>query len=176
MFLLKSQTNNTRTKAPRWVQGTTGKLNANHLSDEERQTNTNRCNERRAMLLLGEHEDGKHQLSRQDRLDEDTLDQGRAPSERGPHVEGLGEEMADNHGREHGAEHLRDEETDGSGERDGFDHGHGQGHCRVEETAADAEEDPNVDHEREAEAQGDVEKCGNIETSCCTRGGVFAGA
>lgn len=50
------------------VEGTAGVVCAEHLSDEECQSNANGCNEVSCMFLGRQHEDGEDKLGREEHL------------------------------------------------------------------------------------------------------------
>lgn len=52
------------------------------MVDEDCHTNDQRCHEGDSALLHGQHDDGHDQLSCEDHLEEETLDDGRARAER----------------------------------------------------------------------------------------------
>ena len=61
---------------------------------------------------------------------------------------------------------MSEEQTDGSCDANGLDHQHSHGDGRVEETSADTEEDPDIDHKRKPKDDGDVKEFGNVKTAC----------
>lgn len=141
MLGIKRRRDHTGAKAARRIQRSARELDAHQLSNEERQADAHGRDEGGAVLLGREHVDGEDQLGRQDGLNEDALGDGGAAAQCGAHVEVLGEEEAHEHRGKHPADHLRDEEADGAGDRDGADEEHGQSDGGVEEATADTEED-----------------------------------
>lgn len=47
------------------------------MANEERKTNTDRCDERGTVLLCGEHEDGEYEQGGQEHLNEEPTGNGR---------------------------------------------------------------------------------------------------
>ena len=114
------------------------------------------------MLLGRKHEDGEDQLSGQEHLNEETLGDGCASPQGCLHVQGPREQTGHDGGGAHACQHLRYEEQSPSCVWQCPNQAHAQGDGRVEQAAGDAEEDPCVDGEGEAEAQADVEELGRI--------------
>lgn len=57
-----------------------------------------------------------------------------------------------------GTKHLRNKYHSGARPAQAADEHETEGHCWVEEAAANAEENPSVDHETESECQRDIEQ------------------
>ena len=103
------------------------------------------------MLLRRQHENRKHQLRRQKHLDEQALRHARVAAQRRLHVQRPREHALHQRARHHPAEDLADEEEDATEPGQRADQAHPEGDGWVEEAPADAEEDPGVDCEGEAE-------------------------
>lgn len=114
------------------------------------------------MLLGRKHEDGEDQLSGQEHLNEETLCDGRASPQCCLDVQGPRKQTGHDGGGAHACHHLSDEEQSPSYVWQCPNQAHAQGDGRIEQPARDAEEDPCVDGEGEAEAQADVEELGRI--------------
>ena len=56
---------------------TSSETSASEVADEERETDTDRCDESGTMFLGGEHEDGKDQERSQEHFDEEAADARR---------------------------------------------------------------------------------------------------
>ena len=117
------------------------------------------------MLLLCQHEDGKDQFGGEDSFYEDTLGQTCALTQRSPHIEGCGEQDADEETGKDTSADLRCYQQEGADRRQSAAEQHGERHGGIEQTTADTEEDPYVYHERESEDESDVEQDNGRETS-----------
>ena len=68
---------------------TSREANAGQMADEQSKADTDRSDERGTMLLRSEHEDGEHQECSQEHLDEESLGEVGAFSQRCCHREFL---------------------------------------------------------------------------------------
>lgn len=141
MLRIESGRDHTRAKAARRVQRATSELHADHLSNEESQTDADGCHESRPVLLCRKHVDRKDQLGREKCLDEDALCDVGTAAQGGSNVEILGKQESYEHRGHNTAKNLGDEQSDGAEDRDSTDEHQGERHGRVEEATADAEED-----------------------------------
>ena len=114
------------------------------------------------MLLGRKHEDSEDQLGGQKHLNEKPLCDGRAGPQCCLDVQGSREQTGHDGGGAHACQHLRYEEQSPSYVWQCSNQAHAQGDGRVEQAAGDAEEDPCVDGEGEAEAQADIEELGRV--------------
>lgn len=101
-------------ETPGRVQAATGVEDSNHLSDEKRQANTDRCKESGFVLLGCEHEDSDDEQRGEEHLHEDTLCDGHTNTEGCRDVE-----IAREHGRDdscgtYACKHLRDKAENGT--------------------------------------------------------------
>jgi hypothetical protein len=108
------------------------------------------------VLLSRQHKNRENQLRRQEHLDEQPLRHTRTAAEFCLHIQRAGEHALHERTRRQPAQNLRDEEQSTSNPGQSADQAHPEGDRRVEEPAADTEEDPGVDRQAEAEGQGDV--------------------
>ena len=173
MLIIKHTDNYTTSKNAFWIERTTSVEHTHHLRDEQCESNANRCDERRLVLLLRQHEDNKHQLHHENSFDEYTPHKSRIAFKRSSNIQRR-RKQAQHHSRHRNATgNLRNKET--------HEH-HAECDSGFEDASRDAEEDPHVDHEREAEDKVDVEVDGDVEAGAGTgrgvdgRGGVGRGA
>jgi hypothetical protein len=103
------------------------------------------------MLLLGEHEDSEDELGRQDRLDEDASHNASVRGECCVNIQWHRELDTDEIRGEDTTTKLRYDENAASSKRQKVRHQHCDRDRGVEEAAADAEQDPYVDHQTEGE-------------------------
>jgi hypothetical protein len=175
MLGIERASNNARPNTTSRIERSTSIINAHHLRNKQRKSNTHRRNKRSLMFLLRQHKNRKHQLRRQNRLNKHTLHQTRAAGQRRPYIQRCRKQAQNHCTGSDSADDLREEEADGPHDGDGADEHHAEGHGRVEEPAGDAEEDPDVDHEGEAEDDGDVEVHGDVEAGGAAGGGGGGG-
>jgi len=110
------------------------------------------------VLLLCQHEDGKHQFSSQDSFNEHTLRQTCPRTQRRPHIERRRKQHADKITREDTPSNLRGHEQTRAYRRQSAAQQERKRDSRIEQPAANTEEYPHIDHETEAEDESDVEK------------------
>lgn len=147
-----------RTKSTRRIERATGEVDSDELGDEKRETDADRGDERALMLLGRKHEDGEDQFGGEEHLDEKTLHDRGATTKRGLDGERAGKHAGDEGGGRHASKKLDDEQQDTSEPGQGTDQAHAEGDGGVEQATADAEEDPGIDSQGEAETQSDVLK------------------
>jgi len=107
-------------------------VDTDKLRNEQCQANADRRHERSLVLLLRQHEDGEHQLSRQERLDEDAADDRGRAGERRADIKVCGKEHLHDVGREDGACDLGDEQEESAHVADASYHHHSKGDSWVE--------------------------------------------
>jgi len=124
------------------------------------------------VFLLRQHKNRKHQFGRQHCLDKDTLWQARPGTECRPYIEWCWKEHADKVTREYAARNLCKQQHECAYRRDSLDQHHSESDSWVKQAARYTEEYPNVDHETEAEYQGDVQEDVGRETGSFSRRGA----
>lgn len=194
MFVVEDTGDDARPEGTRWVQRTTSVVHTDELCNEQRKSNTNggdegswltvsntlticRHGEHTFVLLLRQHEDRKHQLRRQNCLDEYTPRQARIRTQRSPNIKGRRKHDADQETRKDTTRNLRDQQQEEAHWGHGLGKQHSKGNRGVEQAARNAEEDPDVDHERETEDERNVLQDLRAETGVgsCGRVGSAAG-
>ena len=133
-----------RPKRAGWVKTAAGEVDANKLSNEEREADADGRDEGSLVLLCCQHEDTEHQLSRKHHLDEQTLHHSRASSEACLDRQWAGKHTADQRSSGDTSEDLHEEEQSASQPRNRTDKAHPERDGRVEQSTADAEEDPGI--------------------------------
>ena len=156
MIMVEDSSHHARAETSCWIQRAASVENANHLRDEEGESNADWCDESGFVLLLCKHEDSEDKFSRQDRFDEHALNQTCAACESCPDVE-LGREQTQNHSRGgNSTSNLGNEKAACSNDWKSTDENHAQSNSGVEQASGDTEEDPDIGHQGEAEDDGDV--------------------
>lgn len=124
------------------------------------------------MFLLCQHENRKHQFGRQYRFYEHASRQTRIRTQRRPHIQRRRKHDFDEKTRKNTPRQLGNQQQREANRR----HSARQQHCKsdggIEQAAADAEENPHVDHEGEGEDEGDVLQDLGRETRVRARGRV----
>ena len=95
MVAIELAVDDTRSKAPSWVQASTREVDSDQLGDKEGQADADRRNECAFMLLRGKHENSEDQLGGEQHLNKETLDNRRAATEGCLYREGSGEHARD---------------------------------------------------------------------------------
>lgn len=132
MFAIKGASHNTGTKTSRRIERASSVEDADHLSNEESQSNADWCNESSFMLLLGKHENGEDEFSCQECLDENSLRDAGTACESGPDIE-FGWKKPKNYPRSsNGASYLCKKNTDCSDDWERTDEHHSERHGGVE--------------------------------------------
>src|SRR4051812_16915941 len=157
MLSIENASHDTRSETSRGIQRSTGVEDPYHFCNEQRKSNTDRCNESSLVLLLRQHENRKHQLSSEDPLDEDPLHQAGVSRKSSAHIKCSGEKPKHHPRRGNTAGNLSDKEENRPGNRHSADENHAECDGGVEKTTGDTEEDPDVDHKGETEDYGNVE-------------------
>ena len=81
MVAIELAVDDTRSKAPSWVQASTREVDSDQLGDKEGQTDADGRNERAFMLLRGKHENGEDQFGGKQHFYKETLDNRCAAAE-----------------------------------------------------------------------------------------------
>lgn len=81
MVAIELAVDDTRSKAPSWVQAAACEVDPDQLGDKQGQTDSDRRNEGAFMLLRGKHENGKDQFGGKQHLNKETLNDRRAAAE-----------------------------------------------------------------------------------------------
>lgn len=136
--------------------------NLHKLSNEEGQTNAQRCRARGAVLLNSHHEDGQDEDGGGEHLDEEAAGDAGVGTQRGAGLELSGEESGQHPRGGHSAQELGDEDDDGTDGANGADQDQAQGDGRVKLATRDAEEQPDSDGQGETEADADVQQLGGV--------------
>ena len=117
---------------------------------------TNRRNKSALVPLSSQHENRKHQLSRQEHLNKQALRHTSSTPKLSLNIQRAGEHALHERTRRQPAQNLRDEKQPASNPRQSADQAHSKSNSRVEQSAANAEEHPSIHRQTETEGQRDV--------------------
>jgi hypothetical protein len=125
------------------------------------------------MFLLCQHENRKHQFGRQDCFNKHSLRQTCPRTQRRPDIKRRREQYTHEITRENAARNLRSNQQASTRPRHGATKQHSKRNRGIKQATADPKEDPDVNHETEAEHECDVEQDVGREPRRFTSRGVF---
>ena len=128
------------------------------LCNEQSQSNSDRCNERRLLLLSRQEQHRQTQLRGQKHLDETPLSRRRPARQAGLRPQWTREHTGHERSTDYARNELHGQQQQASDRRQCACQDHGEGDGRVEESTADAVEDPCRDGEGETKGEGDEEE------------------
>jgi hypothetical protein len=124
------------------------------------------------VLLLGQHEYSKHQLSRKYRFNEHTPYKRSLRRQSRSNVKRCREHNRDKKRREYRSRKLSNQQQGKPHRCHRLGQKHGKCNGRIEQATRNAEEDPDVDHEREGKDKRNVLQDLERETGVGARGSV----